>query len=212
MLEVIPVINCPDADCVGEKLARLEELGNEWIHIDVADGKFTEYKTWADPAELSANFNVEVHLMVKNPEAAVDSWLEAGAKRIIVHVETLDGADGGKIQAIIEKCAGYDAEIMLASNPETAFEELIPYFEIVFAFQCLAVKPGPAGQVFGETTVEKVSFIRERMPEALIEVDGGVNREVAKKVRKIGADIVTSSTYLFSSKNIKTAYEELRNV
>ncbi|MEK7630323.1 MAG: hypothetical protein AAB432_03010 [Patescibacteria group bacterium] len=211
-MEVIPVINCPDFECVQSKLDKLENLGNEWIHVDVADGSFTPYKNWHNSKDLKTNFNIEVHLMVKNPEAVVGDWLKAGAKRIIVHVETLDGPEGEKLQKIFETCAHYDAEIMLASNPDTLFEELIPYFDIIFSFQCLAVSPGPAGQKFDSNILEKIKLIRERLPDALIEIDGGINREIAKLVNVAGADIVAAGTYIFSRENMKTAYDELQNV
>src|SRR3989344_8838724 len=92
-MQIIPAINEPDFEKVKAKILKAAEFvmpAGGWIHIDAADGKFTEHKTWGNPADLeSAGFNFgnlkpvhfEIHLMVTNPEAMIGSWLKAGAKR-----------------------------------------------------------------------------------------------------------------------------------
>ena len=88
---VVPAINCADSDCVKEKLQKAEEFGAEWAQIDIADGKFTNWKTWNNPEEISnlksqiSNLNLEIHLMIEEPQNIIDDWIKAGAKRIIVH-------------------------------------------------------------------------------------------------------------------------------
>ena len=62
------------------------------LHLDVTDGSFASHKTWADPLEwvkLKSPFGLEVHLMVDHPEEYADNWLAAGARRLIVHMESL---------------------------------------------------------------------------------------------------------------------------
>ena len=62
------------------------------LHLDVTDGSFATHQTWADPLEwvkLKSPFGLEVHLMVDHPEEYVDNWLAAGARRLIVHAESL---------------------------------------------------------------------------------------------------------------------------
>ena len=65
----------------------------EFLHVDVADGVFTFHKTWNDTtgwAALRLPFPLEIHLMVEHPEEWIAPWLAAGAKRFIVHTETID--------------------------------------------------------------------------------------------------------------------------
>ena len=96
---VIPTINCKDFKCVRAKLKKAVKFLSKgsWIQIDISDGKFTRAKTWNNPRELSKlqpttdNLNIEIHLMTENPEMVVSEWLKAGAKRVIVHVEAIDG-------------------------------------------------------------------------------------------------------------------------
>lgn len=253
-MEIIPVINCLDSKCVGNRLSiiRSQLSGASWLHVDISDGKFTPVKTWNNPGELVSNFkfqisnlDIEVHLMVKEPEDYVEDWLRAGVKRIIVHLESIDAnipartADfvqpGGQMNTnahsmnsghpersrtddtnsmnrlakILEKCSGYDAELMLAVNPETPVENLFPYLDSLFCVQFLAVKPGFSGQKFDERIVEKILVMQERVPDITIEIDGGINPETARLAKAAGAGIIVSSSYIFDSENPQRAYENL---
>jgi ribulose-phosphate 3-epimerase len=114
-MEVIPVINCPDAECI-EKKVRVAEGFSKWVHLDVADARFTFGKSGCAPEEWRAfnarihphtkrgwtplahneenprsgvGLKLEVHLMVEEPERAVPLWLAAGAQRVIIHIEAL---------------------------------------------------------------------------------------------------------------------------
>ncbi len=215
MYKVIPVVNCHagDFECVAGHLQIIETLpqptGDAWVHVDIADGVFTPHKTWNSPSEwmgLARPLNLEVHLMVENPGFEVDAWLGAGARRLIVHVETLS-ADSFHVIADKVKRAG--AEIMLSTNPETDIKKTEPYWNDVSGFQVLAVHPGLAGQKFLPLVLQKVFFLREKMPSATIEVDGGVTDETGRAAVAAGADVIVSSAYLFDDGDPKKAYENL---
>jgi len=214
MLNVIPVINCLDELCVKERVQRIEQcFGKQsWVHLDVADGCFTFHKTWNDPSawsRIGGGLSLEVHLMVEHPHGSVLSWTWAGAKRIIVHLETLHKMTA---KAMAEMAKVRNTDVMLAINPETPVERLQSYFKLFSQFQILAVNPGLAGQAFLPTVLGKIKFLRRQFPGATIEVDGGINLETAKLVRAAGADTVVSATYIFGNSNPKRAYEALQNV
>jgi ribulose-phosphate 3-epimerase len=177
-MRVIPVINCPDIESVQKRIAVAKTFlhGGDLLHLDVTDGSFATHKTWSDPQKwgsLGSPFALEVHLMVDHPEQYVDNWLAAGARRIIVHVETLTPQSLHEILSTAER---YQAQVVLSSKPESVIDELGPYMKHFSAFQVLAVQPGPAGQIFLPFVSEKISFLREEVPDATIEVDGGMNR------------------------------------
>jgi ribulose-phosphate 3-epimerase len=217
-MEIVPVLNCADFSCVKERFALAAGWGAPWIHLDIADGKFAPVTTWNNPDELRVlleehpGVSAGVHLMVKDPAAVAEKWLAAGAKRLIVHVESLDGPDGEAIHAIIERCTEHGAEVMLALKPETPVSEVIPYLNLVYAVQCLAVPVGFSGQAFDGRVMEKISYLRLRNPDLTIEVDGGVTPVVAKRVKDAGADIATSGGYIFGSRDPAAAYRELCGV
>ena len=103
-------------------------------------------------------------------------------------------------------------EVMLALNPETSIEEILPYLDSFLFVQLLAVSPGPSGQDFNSLILEKIELLRERSLDIVIEVDGGMNLETAKAVKEAGTDIITSASYIFDSVNPAAAYELLLKV
>ena len=210
-MKVIPVLNCPDVACVEKNIAVAKTFLAEGglLHLDVTDGSFAAHKTWADPLEwvkLKSPFGLEVHLMVDHPELYVDDWLVAGVQRLIVHVESLTPQSMNEILSTAER---YRAEVMLSSKPESDAEDLLPYLKHFHSFQVLAVQPGPVGQEFLPFVCEKIRFLREESPDAIIEVDGGMNPETARQVKEMGADTITSESYIFNAADPKKAYEEL---
>lgn len=199
-MEVIPVINChhKDTECVRGRLKHAEKFA-KWVHLDVADGAFTYNRTWAEPEnwqELGGGLNLEAHLMVEKPLEEAKKWLAAGARRLIVHVETVKEKD---LKEIVRLARDASAGVMLALNPETKFSELPEYFKNFPEYQILAVHPGLAGQKFLPLILKKIGELRKHSRSARIEVDGGVNPETAKLAKEEGADAVASATYLWSS-------------
>lgn len=214
LMDVIPVINCHGRDfgCVEAKINQAKRFLKKggWLHLDVADGRFTFNKTWRNPTEwanLRLEFNLEVHLMVEEPEKYIEDWIAAGAKRLIVHAETLNEKTA---QKIVQRARRRNVDVMLSSNPHTTTAELWPFLKIFSNFQVLAVDPGPAGQKLIPIVLKKVGFLRNFAPSAMIEVDGGINPETARLAKEAGANIVASATYIFRSKNPKKAFKELQ--
>lgn len=211
-MEVVPAINCMDRDCVEEKVAAARRFlpRGGWVHLDVADARFTYNRTWANPAqwrEIGEGLSVEVHLMVEEPESAAEAWLQAGAKRIIVHIET-----AANIRYIAKRCKEAGAELMLASNPETPSERFRPYLSTVKSFQVLAVHPGLAGQKFLPMALEKARFLKKETPKTKVEVDGGINLETARLAKEAGADSVAAATFIFGSESPAAAYAMLAGI
>lgn len=93
MVEVIPSINVKTFTEIVERIAKVEPYV-KWVHLDVTDGIFSKHETWRDPEDLKnyrspTSIGMEVHLMVNEPEKAVDSWLAGPVKRVIVHIEAM---------------------------------------------------------------------------------------------------------------------------
>lgn len=211
---VIPVINCRDAETAHSEINKtagfLPPAG--WLHIDISDGKFAPTATWGRPSDLAPikkiypQLHFEIHLMVQDPESVIASWLDAGADRVIVHLETMK--DPG---FILDAARKRGTEIMLAIAPVTPVENLIPYLASFTAFQILAVVPGPSGQKFIQGMEDKVRFLQKYRPTALIEVDGGVTTEACRLVKDAGADAVASASFIFGDPDPRQAYEKLAN-
>lgn len=222
-MEVIPVINCPDVECI-EKKVRVAEGFSEWAHLDVADARFTFGKSGGAPEgwrALNARVKLEVHLMVEEPEKAVPLWLAAGARRVVIHIEAIinpmhrrgkPGDPALLIREMQSQCASHGATLMLAISPETPMEKVKPFLKSFSEFQILAVHAGPPGQAFLPLSLEKIKFLRREAPHARIEVDGGINLATAAQVKDAGATVVVAGTYIFSSPEPIMGYRKLRNI
>jgi ribulose-phosphate 3-epimerase len=215
---VIPAINEVEFPEVLKKI-KIAKTFNSWVHLDIVDGKFAKNKTWNKPEELKKfqvssfkfQVNIEVHLMVENPEAVIKDWVSAGVKRVIIHLEALLNMGKSDLPNITQFSeVGFpEIEIGIAINPETPAEKLTPYLDSVKFVQILAVKPGLAGQKFDKKVLEKIKFLKKYYPDVIIEADGGINLETAKLAKETGADIIVSASYIFGSSDPRKAYQVL---
>jgi len=207
MIEIIPAIIPKFFQEIEEKI-KLVEPYVDWVQLDVMDGKFVNNLTWNNPNDLKSlntNLNLEVHLMINNPEEAIDDWIESGVKRIIIHYESTD-----KHKEIIEKVKRAGLEIGLAINPETSIEVIDEFYKDIDLVLIMSVNPGFGNQDFLNESVDKIRQLRERYKNVNIEVDGGVNLETAPNVIKAGANILISGSAIFKSNNIEETIKKLK--
>lgn len=230
MAEVIPAIIAKDFEELKKKIAIVEPY-TEWVQLDVMDGDFVPNQTWNNPQDLKTeDFSVffEAHLMISNPEKHIDKWIEAGMKRIIVHIEAIGEERSHTkkepayhlINDLAEKCHQNEVEFGIAINPETSVDILSPIIsESYEASPCkidlvlfLTVSPGFGGQKFQELVLPKISAVRKKYPDVKIEVDGGINPKTAKQCVEAGANILVSGSYIFTHQNVKRAIETLKTI
>lgn len=196
MVEIIPAILAKDEKELRRKVESVTDLC-ETIQLDVMDGKFVDNVTWNDPERLQKMplpMAFEVHLMVKDPLERFDAWSLAGCSRVLIHAESVDDLADALRQA---KSYGMEAGISL--NPETpvsAVEDAIPEADVV---QVMGVHPGWMGQAFQDVALEKVRELRDKFPELMIEVDGGVAVGIARQLAEAGADRLVSGSAVFNS-------------
>ena len=200
-MQLIPTINEKTFEEIEKKIKLVENLV-DLIQLDIADGKFTNYETWNNPEDLlkvETFARFEIHLMVEHPELIVERWLKIPlVKRIIVHLETIDEK---AFEEILKLTHQYQKELGLAIETKTPWEALEPYLNKINFVQILAVSAGPAGQIFDFSNIEKIKNLKAKYPHLTIEVDGGVNNDTAPLIKAAGADIICSSSYLFSDLN-----------
>ena len=208
-MAIIPAINEVNFEEIKKKVLLVQSFGSKWAHLDVADGKFTKNVLWNNPEELKVEsekwkVKIEVHLMVESPEDVLEEWLKTGIKRIFVHYESIKD-----FELLKDKCGAAGVELGLAIGPHIPAEGLFEYKGKVSCFLILAVEPGISGQKFLDNQLEKIRVLREKIPNAKIEVDGGINIRNAFDIKQAGADILVSSSYIWNSENPKEAYELL---
>jgi ribulose-phosphate 3-epimerase len=78
----------------------------------------------------------------------------------------------------------------------------------------MSVNPGFGGQKFIEQTYPKVKQLHAMRTQAnasfLIEIDGGVNKENAPKLKAAGADVLVAGNFVFSASNPEEVIQQLK--
>ena len=198
MKPIIPAILTDNFFDFQQKLKKVENLSS-WLQIDVSDGKFTPNKTLSPNDLLPLKFkqNLELHLMVFEPEKYFLTAEKLKVKRVIIHYEAVEK----KIDEVFSK--KYPFTLGLALNPEIEVEKMLPYLSKVNFILILAVTPGAQGQDFQEKVLEKIKIIKKFSPKTIVEVDGGINEKTIKKVNQAGADIFVVGSALLKAKESK---------
>jgi ribulose-phosphate 3-epimerase len=213
-IKLAPSILSADFGRLGEQVVEATRAGADYIHVDVMDGHFVPNIT-VGPLVVAAirphtDLPLDVHLMIEAPEKYIQQFAQAGANIITVHVEVCP-----HLHRVVEsiKELGVKAGVSLnPSTPLTAVDEVLSALDLVLL---MSVNPGFGGQQFIESTVGKIARLRQRLDElglaAELEVDGGINAEIAPRVAKAGARVLVAGAAVFNKKeNVSQALGRIR--
>ncbi|MBQ3424863.1 MAG: ribulose-phosphate 3-epimerase [Clostridia bacterium] len=202
---IAPSLMCVDLMNAQRDIARLEQVGVDWLHIDVMDNHFVPNITlstdFARAVKGITHVPLDVHLMVEDPARISIPQLSflGEADMVSVHLE----AALHPLRAIAAiRQIGCKAGI--AINPATPLCMLEEVLDAVDMVLIMTVNPGFAGQKLIPATLGKIARLREMLAkmgrdEVLIEVDGNVSFENAEKMHAAGADIyVAGSSSVFA--------------
>jgi len=185
----------------------------DWFHLDVMDGMFVPNISFGIPVikaiKKYSNKPLDVHLMIVDPDRYIQAFRDAGADIITVHFEACTHLDR-TIQSI--KTTGAKAGVAL--NPHTPVSFLENVIADINLVLLMSVNPGFGGQRFIENTFSKIELlcrlINEKQSEAMIEVDGGVDLQNARKLVEKGANVLVAGNAIFASSNPERTIQKLK--
>lgn len=212
---IAPSILAADFANLQREVTMINESQADWIHVDVMDGVFVPNISFGIPVikaiKKHAKKPLDVHLMIVQPERYIETFREAGADLLSVHIEASTHLHR-TIQQI--KTAGMKAGV--AINPHTPVSLLRDVLADIDLVCMMSVNPGFGGQKFIENTYRKVAELRQLVSEtkssALIEIDGGVNQENAKPLLEAGAQVLVAGNFVFSSSDPKSVIQKLKEI
>ena len=210
---IAPSILSADFGRLAEEIRAVDEAGADWIHVDVMDGHFVPNLT-IGPAVIKAaraatSLPLDVHLRIESPDAFIDSYAEAGADRIAVHVEVCP-----HLHRTVAQVREAGARAGVALNPATPAAAIEPILGDLDQVVVMTVNPGFGGQKFIESVLPKISQIRrwidERDLEIELEVDGGVGPGSIGRVARAGANAFVAGSAVFGKPDYAATIAELR--
>ena len=182
--------------------------GVERIQVDFGDGIFVPNKMLEvnDIPSLNPAVEWEAHLMISRPENFLDYKI-CGFNTIIIHFEAFE--DKAEIQSAVSEIKSLGLRPALCLKLETPVSIVKEFKDEVKHFQLMSINPGFQGTPFFKETYERVKQLRQLIPDAIIEVDGGIGLANAKMILDSGANLIILGGAITKAPNMLEAYEKI---
>ena len=186
-----------------------------WFHLDIMDGVFVPNITFGTPIlevlKEYATKHLDAHLMIVNPENYIEKFASLGANTITVHYEACDN-----LRNTLKQIKKLNVKAGVAINPDTDVSVLDSLINEIDLICLMSVFPGFSGQKFIPETFERLEklkkIITDKNSQAMIQIDGGVSIDNAKKLVSLGADILVAGSFVFNSEDASTTIKKLNSV
>ena len=194
---------------LGLEAKRLELSGADGIHFDVMDGHFVPLLTLGVPfieaLKKETTLPLDVHIMVTNPDAVLQTYLDTKPDCLTFPIETATHA-----HRLVHQIRATNTKAGIAINPSTSLSDLEWLVEDLDQITVMGVNPGFSRQKHIKQTLQKVEALKalclKKGALAKIQVDGGVNSQNISQLYQAGADCFVAGGAVFGS---STQREEL---
>lgn len=206
---------CSDLIDLRETIDIFEKNGVERLHIDMMDGNFVPNfglgVDYVRGLRKLTKIPLDLHLMIKDPEYKLQ-WIGIKETDIVsIHYES-----SFQVQRVLDWLKPFGCKRFLAINPATPVSSLEEVLDYIDGINLLMVNPGFAGQKIVPSTMRKAEKVVKLLKDAgrediIVEVDGNITPENARKLRAIGASMFVCGTSAIFKGDVKKYEENIVN-
>ncbi|MGL1931157.1 MAG: ribulose-phosphate 3-epimerase [Desulfotalea sp.] len=214
-IQIAPSILSANFSELGAEVRAVDKAGADIIHIDVMDGHFVPNITIGplvvDAVRGVTKKELDVHLMISNPDKYIEDFIKKGADWVTVHVEACN-----HLHRTISYIKELGAKAGVVLNPATSLSTLDYILEEVGVVMLMGVNPGFGGQSFIPSTLEKTWQLRQRIDslglDVDIEIDGGINASTISNACEAGANVLVAGSAVYGSNDYAETITELKRL
>jgi ribulose-phosphate 3-epimerase len=218
-MQITPAVLPHTFSEITDKLSRVEGLATR-VQIDICDGVFGREKTWMPVGTevLPSGFDYEFDIMVNEWKPVVEKCLLLKPSYIVVHVDLFSEDDMKSLVEMVRPHAvplglsiSNDKNVDFLADMVRLAQEL--YGNTKIYIQVMGIQSiGEQAQSFDPSVVERIIAIKQLFGEAMLQVDGGMTPETALEVKRAGAEIAVSGSYIFADNESSTALSTMMAV
>ena len=229
MIAIVPAILAYTKEEVAQKLLLATEFTTD-VQVDVVDGSFASPASWPysessstpdqelGPLPHADNLSIELDLMVDDPERSLHRWMNMGARKILFHLEST--LHMKQILDTLHSQYGYEKGLMehalqigIAVNQETRLELLEPYLDRIDYVQFMGIQRiGVQGQPFSREVLSQIRIFKQKHPDILMQVDGGVSVESTPELISLGVSRLVAGSAIWNCEYPERAYTQLQSL
>ena len=213
-VQILPSLLAADFGRLAEEARRAEDAGGDALHLDIMDGVFVPNISMGpvvvEMARRTVKMPLSVHLMLIRPDQYLNSFIDAGADSLLIHIESQCN-----VPETLVRIRELGARPGITINPETSEKLILPILSKVDEVLCMTVRPGYGGQSFMPEVLPKIRSLRQHanaqgLQGLEILVDGGIDRTTAPQCAAEGANAFIAGTSLYGAEDMRSEIALMR--